>query len=201
MTNEPGSPDTVVVGGGVVGAAIAFQLARLGARVTLLEREKPAAGATGQSGALVRTHYPDAPEATVARAALHWFANWGELVGGDSGFVRTGFLQFVTPADHDLLRRNTAMVRDVGVETRIVDAEEIRAIQPGIVVDDDTIAAYEPNSGYADPVATTISLIEAARRHGAEIRLGTTVRRLRRDGDRVVGVETDGETIDAGAVV
>lgn len=201
MTKQSGAPEVVVVGGGVVGAATTFQLARLGARVTLLERDTLASGASGRSGALVRTHYPDAPEAILARAALDWFANWQDRVGGDCGFVRTGFLQLVTATDHDLLRRNTATLREVGVDTTIVDAHEIRSVQPGIAVADDTIAAYEPNSGYADPVATTESLAAAARRLGADIRLGTAVRQLRRDGDRVVGVETDHECVYADRVV
>lgn len=201
MAGEPCAAEVVVVGGGVVGAAISFQLARLGTRVTLLERDSLASGATGASGALVRTHYPDTAEAALALAALGWFTNWDELVGGDCGFVRTGFLQLVASGDHDLLRANTAALRGIGVDTRIVDADEIRAIEPGIAVEDDAIAAYEPASGYADPVATTQSLAAAARRHGADIRVGTTARSLLHDGSGVRGVVTDYGSVEAELVV
>ena len=116
----------IVVGAGVVGAAIAFNLTRLGLRdVLLLERGTPGSGASDRSGALVRTHYTNAPEAQMALAAQRWFHHWADLVGGDSGFVRTGFLQFVAPADNEKLRQNVAMLRGVGVDTRLVTPDEV----------------------------------------------------------------------------
>lgn len=195
--------DVVVVGGGVVGTSIAFHLARLGAgTVTLLERSPGlAAGATGRSGALVRTHYTDAPEAAMAWAALPWFEEWADRVGGSAGFVRTGFLQLVDAADADLLRANVAMLQGVGIDTRVVDAAEARALQPGLAIAGDEVAAYEPRSGYADPVATTESLAAAARRLGVEIRLGSVVRGLCGRGSRVTGVKTARDVISADMVV
>src|SRR5689334_972375 len=84
--------DVVVVGGGVIGASTAFQLASLGVRrVVVCERRFPAAGASGKSGALVRMHYTNEPEARLAHASLPYFHRWGELVGsGDCGFLRCG---------------------------------------------------------------------------------------------------------------
>ena len=195
--------DVVVVGGGVVGTGIAFHLARLGAgKVTLLERSPAlAAGATGRSGALVRTHYTDVPEAAMAWAALPWFEGWADLVGGSCGFVRTGFLQLVHPADTDLLRRNVGVLQGLGVDTRLVDASEAREIEPALAIADGEVAAYEPRSGYADPVATTNALAAAAGRLGADIRTGVPVRALCERGSRVTGVRTARETIDAGTVV
>lgn len=195
--------DVVVVGGGVVGASIAFQLAhrRVG-KVTLLERAQHLApGATGVSGALVRTHYTNEPEAAMAWAALPWFEEWQERVGGDCGFVRTGFLQLVLREDADMLRDNVTMLRRVGIETRLVDAAELHELEPGLAVAEGEIAAYEPRSGYADPVATTEAFAAAARRHGADVRTGERVTALRTVGSRVVGVETVTGTVDAGVVV
>ena len=195
--------DVVVVGGGVVGTSIAFHLARLGAgTVTLLERAPQlAAGASGRSGALVRTHYTNAPEAAMAWAALPWFERWGERVGGHSGFVRTGFLQLVHPEDTDLLRGNVAMLQGLGIDTRIVDAAEARRLEPQLAIGDDEYAAYEPRSGYADPVTTTQSLANAAEELGARIRVGVPARGLIRRGARVTGVTTPREAISAGTVV
>lgn len=195
--------DIVIVGGGVIGASIAFQLARRRAgRVLLLESQPQlAAGATGRSGALVRTHYTNEPEAALAWAALPWFEEWSDRVGGDCGFVRTGFLQLVGVADSDRLRRNVELHQRIGIETHIVRADELRRLQPQLSVTDDEIAAYEPRSGYADPVATTASLGDAAERQGAVVRRGTAVTGLRTTAGRVVGVETADGPIDAGTVV
>ena len=93
----PRSVDVVVVGGGVVGTSVAFHLAsRRAGRVVLCERRFLAAGATGKSGALVRMHYANEPEARMAAASLPYFQHWNDLVGaGSSGFVNTGMLRFV----------------------------------------------------------------------------------------------------------
>lgn len=195
--------DVVVVGGGVVGTSIAFQLARRRAgSVTLLERaDRLASGATGSSGALVRTHYTNEPEAAMAWAALPWFEQWADRVGGDCGFVCTGFLQLVLPEDRDLLRDNVAMLRRTGIDTRLVDVDELRELEPGLAVADDEIAAYEPRSGYADPVATTEAFAAAARRHDADVRTGVAVTAIRTSNSRVLGVETTAGHIAADVVV
>lgn len=195
--------DVVVVGGGVVGASVAFHLARLGAgAVMLLERsERLAAGATGRSGALVRTHYTNEPEAAMAWAAVPWFEDWADRVGGSCGFVQTGFAQLVLPEDNDLLRANVAMQQLVGIDTRVVDAAELRVLEPALAVTDGELAAYEPRSGYADPVATTEGFAAAAQRHGATVRLGEPVLSLQQRGSRVTGVVTAAGPIAAGVVV
>lgn len=194
--------DVVVVGAGVVGASVAFHLRRLGVgRVTLAERRSPASGATGRSGALVRTHYTNEPEAALAIAALPWFAEWADRVGGDSGFVRTGFVQLVGAGDAGLLRENVATLRRLGASTDVLAADQIRAAVPGLAVADDEPAAYEPDSGYADPVATTRSLVAAARGKGAEIRENCTVDGLLTAHGRVVGVRTPDGPVTADVVV
>lgn len=186
------SAEAIVVGAGVIGASIAFHLTRLGMRdVLILEQDMIAAHATGRSGALIRTHYTNEPEARLALAALPWFQEWAERVGGDCGFVQTGFLQFADPADREILRDNVAMLQRVGVDTRLVNAQDIADIQPQLHVKEFEVAAYEPLSGYADPVATTDALIVAAQRNGARLIEGAAVTRLNVEGGRITGVETN----------
>ncbi|MEZ4626493.1 MAG: FAD-dependent oxidoreductase, partial [Thermomicrobiales bacterium] len=88
--------DVVVVGGGVIGTSAAFHLARAGAgKVLLLERSFLGAGASGKSGAVVRMHYSNPYDATLAQLSLPYFQNWGDLVGhGDAGFIRHGMARF-----------------------------------------------------------------------------------------------------------
>src|SRR5215211_2944764 len=111
--------DAVVVGGGVIGASTAFHLATLGLkRVLVCERRWPAAGASGKSGALVRMHYTNEPEARLAHASLPYFSNWGELVGrGDCGFLKTGMAGLVTAENEPKLRANVDMLERVGINT------------------------------------------------------------------------------------
>jgi sarcosine oxidase, subunit beta len=186
-----GTAPAVVVGAGIVGASTAFNLARLGmSGVVVLDRDGVAAHASRLSAGLVRTHYTNAPEARLALAGLRWFERWGDLVGGDPGFHRTGLANLVAREDHDRLRRNVAMLQSVGVETQLVGPEELVELEPELRVAEDELAAYEPRSGYADPGATTRAMADAARRLGVEIREGVAATAIRTEGDRVTGVET-----------
>jgi len=192
----------VVVGAGIIGTSTAFNLARLGVtEVVVLDREGVAAQASRLSAGLVRTHYSNAPEARLALRGLHWFEHWADMVGGEPGFHRTGLANPVAREDHDKLRRNVAMLQQVGVETQLVGPEELVELEPDMRVDEDQLAAYEPRSGYTDPAATTRAMAEAARRLGVDVREGVTVTAVRGDGDRVRGVETSEGFIAAPIVV
>jgi len=187
-------PDVIVVGAGVVGCSLAFHLARSGARVTVFEKGREVcSGMSARSGALLRMHYTFAPEAELAWKSLRYFANWEDIVGGDAerrgcGFVRTGFAIVVGPPNVERLRAYVAMLRAVGVDTAAIEPAELRSIEPAINVDDVALAAYEPQSGYADPVAATRSMAEAAARHGAVFRTGAMISAIDAAGGRARGV-------------
>jgi sarcosine oxidase subunit beta len=178
----------------VVGCSLAFHLARSGARVTVFDKEREVcAGMSARSGALLRMHYTFAPEAELAWKSLRYFAHWDEIVGRDAerrgcGFVRTGFTIVVGPPNAEKLRANVAMLREVGVDTSVIEPAELRSLEPAINVDDVALAAYEPQSGYADPVAATRSIAEAAARHGAGFQLGVPIASIDAAGGRVRGV-------------
>jgi sarcosine oxidase subunit beta len=194
----PTSADVVVVGGGVNGAATAFNLAKRGAgKVVLIERRHIGAGATGKSGALVRAHYSNIPEAQLTHESLKIFWNWDEHIGfGDPGFEKVGFFRTVNPADVDKLKLNVADQRALGVDTRLVDAHEAKSIEPLMFTDDIELAAYEPDSGYADPNATTYAFLEGAAHFGAHIATHTEAIALQTDKQgNISGVETNRGTI------
>jgi sarcosine oxidase subunit beta len=194
--------DAIVIGGGVMGASIAFHLARAGAgKVALVERREICSGNTRKSGAIVRMHYSNDPEARLALTSLNYFRNWSEIVGGDCGFQPTGFALLVGPENFERLGRNVARLQALGVETSVLRPDEIRDVMPSLVTEGVAGAAYEPTSGYADAVATTRSLAEAARRLGAEILEGTAVTGIERAGGRVTGVTTSDDTLSAPVVV
>jgi glycine/D-amino acid oxidase-like deaminating enzyme len=194
--------DVIVVGAGVQGSSVAFQLAKRGARVLVLEREAVAAGATGRSSGFVRMHYDLESDARLAWQSFPYFEHWDELVGaGDCGFVRTGFLQAFPPELEGALRANVALLQAVGIDTRVAEPDEIARLIPGAVVDGIAAAAWEPRSGYADPSGTAAGLLEAARRLGARYIAGCRVAAVVVEGDRVTGVETDRGRFDGPVVV
>jgi sarcosine oxidase subunit beta len=191
----------VVVGGGVMGCSIAFHLAERGVDTLVLERGTVCSGMTARSGALVRMHYTNEPEARMALAGLGYFQSWKERVGGWCGFTVTGAAILVGPGEGERLARNVAMLRRVGVDTEAVTPAELASEHPELDLAGVEAAAVEPGSGYADPVATTFAFASRAVDLGARIAQGVAVRRLAVAGDRVVGVDTDEGPIGADAVV
>jgi sarcosine oxidase subunit beta len=191
----------VVVGGGVVGCSIAFHLAERGVDVLLLERGTVCSGMSARSGAVIRTHYTNAPEARMALAGLAYFQRWRERVGGWCGFTVTGAAILVAPDDAERLRRNVAMLRGLGVDTEAATPAELAAEHPELDLRGVGLAAVEPASGYADPVATTFAFASRAVDLGARIRQGIAVHALRVAGDRVTGLATSDGEVGADAVV
>lgn len=194
--------EVVVIGGGVNGTSIAYHLARAGVKdVVLLERSHLAAGATGKSGALVRMHYTNPFESKLAHESLKIFSNWPEVVGGECGFEKTGFIQVVAPEYEHHLRKNVEEQQRIGINTQIITAAELKELQPYTNVDGLTYVAYEPDSGYADPNATAFSFASRAEELGVRIMTHTTVTGIRTESDKVVGVDTTAGRIDAPTVV
>ena len=193
--------DVIVIGAGVQGASLTYHLACRGVKAVVVERSTVAAGATGRSSGLVRMHYDLAAEARLAWASFPWFRDWPERVGGDCGFVQTGFLWLESGARGGLLRANVAMQRSVGIETTVVGADEIRRLCPALAIDDADVAAHEPGSGYADPSAVATGFLRAARDRGARLVQGAEVTAIPVVAGAVAGVETTRGSFAAPIVV
>ncbi len=196
--------DIVIIGGGVMGASIAWNLARRGAgRIILLERASIAVGATGKSSAIIRTHYLHETLARMALHARHIFENFADVVGGDAGFHRTGFIAIVSPRDVETVKQTVEMNRRVGIRAQALTPDELYALEPRLdaLPEMTGAAAWEPDSGYADPHLTAVSFADAARRAGVQIRSGVKVHAIRAAGDAVQGVETDAGFIAAPTVI
>ena len=194
--------DVVVIGGGCSGTSIAWQLARQGAgRVILLERSALAGGATGWSSAIVRTHYTHETLARMALRARQIFEQFAEIVGGECGFQRTGFLALVNSSDTAAAAANVAAHQRIGIRSSLLTPDQIRQIEPRLNPEGVAAAVWEPDSGYADPHGTTMGYAAAARRHGAELRLGVAVRAIGYDQQGVAYVESDAGRITTRTVV
>jgi sarcosine oxidase, subunit beta len=194
--------DAVVIGGGSSGSSIAFNLARRGLRqVVLIDKAGLAAGATGSSSANVRTHYTVEALARMARFSLGVFCDFDERIGGDCGFQRTGFLVLAAAGDAGPLRRTVDMNRRVGIASQVLDRDQVHDLEPRILLDDVAVAAWEPDSGHADPHGTTVCFAEAARRLGAELKIGVEVEAIQTVQSSVRSVRTSAGTIDTDTVV
>ncbi|MBI5650200.1 MAG: FAD-binding oxidoreductase [Chloroflexi bacterium] len=192
--------DIVIIGAGVMGASAAFHLARgarmserarpLGARVVVVEKGSIGSGMTKRSGGLVRGTFPNETETQLAWTSLNYFRDWKNIVGGDCAFVKTGVVVIVDEAR-----------AHIGAPAQTLDADALRELQPHARVDDVVRALYEPDAGYADPLATTQAFAARAKEWGAEFRTGTLVKSIRVEHHRVTGVETTTGMIETMNVV
>lgn len=193
--------DVIIIGGGIHGTSLAFHLGQRGLKSLVLEKKTLGAGATGRSSGLVRMHYDLEPESRLAWASFQYFRNWAERVGGDCGFTRTGFIQLVPEKDEAALRSNVVMHQRIGIPSLLIDSADVKRLAPCFKTDNFNVAAYEPESGYADPNAATTSLMDAAKRHGARLKQGVTVTGIRLASDKVTGVSTSEGDFSAPIVV
>ncbi|HET8851055.1 MAG TPA: FAD-binding oxidoreductase [Ktedonobacteraceae bacterium] len=194
--------DMLIIGGGVMGASIAYQLAKQhGGRIMLLERQALCNGTTGRSGAIVRQHYSNEFTIRMAKASLAVFQHFDDLVGGDCGFITTGMLVMVDEQGAEALQANVVMQQGQGVNTKLINAEAISQVAAEYNGEGVALACYEPETGVADPMATTHCFAKRARDYGAIIREGVTVTRILTQNGRVTGVQTSQGDVHAAIVV
>ena len=193
--------DIVILGAGVMGAAIAFHLATQRAgKIVVVDKGHVGQGGSGRSSALIRMHYSYPPEVQLALVSLHMFEHWREVVGGEGDFRKTGFVRLVHPGETERLKQNVEMQRKLGVNVQLVDRAELKELEPDWTVDEVELAAYEPDSGYGDGAGVANDFLARARDLGVEY-LSKTPAWLRIEAGRVLGISTGGGDITAPVVV
>ncbi len=214
------SADVVVVGGGIIGASIAYQLAVRGARVVLVDKGLgPAEGSTGASSSICRCRYTN-PE--VVRLAFHGqaaYGNWAEFTRLEttrSRLLRVGVLWMMgEPAEvvDDAVSKLTSQ----GVAAENLGPEDVSEMFPALSncgADFDMTGEsehfctpgeaflYEPEGGYADPVAANQDLVEATERAGGDVMFRCRVVDVAKSGESIAGVQLeDGTTLSADLVI
>jgi glycine/D-amino acid oxidase-like deaminating enzyme len=194
-------PDVIVVGGGIIGAACAFEMARTGASVTLLEKDELAAGASGRNLGYLDTS-KDPVLAPLARASL---GRYLELAtDAPSPFFLdpepVGTLAVTIDEDEiDELQEWAKAAEAVGVALEH-PGETVRELEPEL--SPDVVDAYLLHEGHrVDPLALTVCYGALARHSGATIRHHSPARRLVERGGRIAGVTTDDGVLEADTVV
>jgi glycine oxidase len=203
--------DAVVVGGGIVGLAVAYFLARAGVGVTLVER-----GAVGREASWAAAGYlsyqggsnTPGPRLDLTRTSFEMYEGWvreiGELTPADTGFWRCGLLEIaLSEAEAVEARARAAWQRAAGFAVEWLDERAVRGREPGLSAELPVHGALLfPAVAQVRPPRMLKALAEATRRRGVEIREQAPVAAILRDGDRVTGVAlAGGETIATPVVV
>lgn len=191
----------VVVGGGIVGCAAAYFLARDGATVTLLEREHVAYGASGRNPGFIWLHTRNPGFGLeIALAGRRLYAELVRELGEFEFREAGGLIFFLTPEQGRVVEEFVAARNRDGLELELIGRDEVRRLVPP-VREDVLGASYCPLDAHMNTPRFVRALADAARREGAKIVEGVTVEDVVFDGERAAGVKTDEGVVEAEAVV
>ncbi len=194
--------DAVIIGGGAIGTSVLYHLTQQGLRnVVLLERAGLASGSTGASAAIVRQHYSTEVSVRLVQKSLEYFQNWTHLIGGEPIYNQTGWLFLVSEDSANAFDQNMTRLQALGVRTWAMPLNELERRIPGIRMDGVARVGYEPDSGYADPVAMCQGFVNRAREAGAELLFDSPARDIKTTNGRVQAVATDQGEIHTPIVV
>jgi sarcosine oxidase subunit beta len=193
--------DIIIIGGGLFGCSTAYNLAQHGGKnVVVLERGAVCSGGTAKSCAIVRTHYSIKTNLIHAVESLKIFANFADIVGGDAGFRRTGYL-ILGPEEHrEQMEQVFRTQNEYGIDTQTLTPAEANEIHPLLQFDDVGVIGYDTQTGYADPYLTTTAYARRARELGVTIQTDTPVTGLHLDG-AIKTVETPAGSFESPVVI
>lgn len=197
--------DVVIIGGGITGCALAFELAKRGRNdILLVEKKYLTAGATGRCGAGIRQQWGTVLNATLARDSTRIFERLEEYTGydGDCGLNQGGYLVVAYTEDEwAQFQKNVELQRSLNIPVEILDAKGAKEIVPHLNTKGILGATFCPTDGHADPFHCTFAYARGAERMGAEIATYTEVTGLRASGGKITGVETSGGFVEAATVI
>ena len=195
--------DVVIVGGGVIGASVAYHLTQRGIRdVLVLERDRLGSGSTSRNAGGIRLQFSSEINVRMSQRSLPALLRFEEEMGIDPQFRQVGYLFLVT-SERDVapFERSLALWARLGVPAVRLEPEEIPALFPELAVDDVRFATFCPADGHADPNSILMGYVARARQAGARFEEGAEVTAIERDGDRVTGVRCGDRRIACATVV
>lgn len=213
--------DVVVVGAGIIGSSIAYQLARHGVEsvIALDKGVGPAEGSTGASSSICRCRYTHPEVVRLAHHGQEAYGNWAEFTGlgqPRSGLERTGVLWMMGQTGMEV-GNEVDKLTGQGVKAESLGPDDVTAMFPALsacAVPFDLSGEtehfcspgeaflYENEGGYADPVGANQDLIEATRNLGGDVEFDSRVMGVTKEGLRVTGVRlSNGDELSAGLVI
>ncbi|WP_299891160.1 FAD-binding oxidoreductase [uncultured Ruegeria sp.] len=220
-------PDAIIIGTGVIGAAIAFEMAKAGWKTLSLDRNGQVGhGSTAGSCAIIRMHYSTFDGTAFAWEGYHYWRDWADYLGlpedaNLAQFRETGCLVMKTEAN-GLLEKHKLNSADLDCPFEEWSPEKVAerlpvysqdSFAPAKRMDDPEFGqpngrkmqggVFWPQAGYVtDPALSAQNLMDAAKQHGAEVRTGVEVVEVLAEGGRVAGVKlASGEEIRSKVVV
>ena len=204
MSKElPNEARVVIIGGGVIGASVAYHLAQLGwQEVVLLERRKLTSGTTWHAAGLMGQLRSSVNLTKLAKYTGELYEGLPQETGLATGYRRNGSISIATTGERfEELKRSASLAKVLGIEVEVVDEAFIAERYPIMNTSGVLGGLWIPLDGQLNPTDITQSLVKGARQKGVRVFEDTQVTRICHDGDKVTGVETQTGRIQARQVV
>lgn len=196
------SSSVIIIGGGISGTAAAWELAKNGVPVTLLEKGDLASMASGWTLAGVRQSGRHPAELPLAESAVRRWEQLAEELGADVEYRQQGNLRLAL-TEHDVatIKQVVADGNAAGIDTVYLDGvQEVHEVAPALT-HDLAGASFCPTDGHANPLKAVQAFADAARRAGADIRTGVDVQGIEVNGGKVTGVRTSDGVLPTDRVI
>ena len=186
--------DVVIIGGGVNGCSLAYQLAKKGKKVVLVEKNYLCSGATGRCGAGIRQQWSTKENAELGIKSVKIFEGLEKELGQDIGLRQGGYL-IVVHDKKDMIQsqKNVEMQKDLGLDVSILTPDEIVKIVPILDIKGMNAigATFCPTDGHVDPFKTTHAYAKAAQENGAKLYKFTNVTNIKTKNKKIESIITD----------
>jgi sarcosine oxidase subunit beta len=194
--------DAVVVGGGVIGASIAWHLASRGTKPVVFEKNLLGAGNTGRSAGGIRAQFNSDVNVRLSLYSIGFFERFREILGADAEFHQCGYLFLATtPALEKHFRERIEFQRRLGVDVSLLTPAQVADRWPFLRTDDLRNATWSPRDGVAGPYEVTIAFANAAKARGAVMHEQVEVTEILTKDGAVRGVRTSMGEFETDAVV
>ena len=197
--------DVCIIGGGVVGASVAYHLAEAGCRdVLVLEREaRTGLGSTGRATGGVRAQFATPVNIRMSLYSIEFFSRFSEETGRDCGYRPVGYLFLATTDAHlELLESNRARQRAEGLtNVELLSPREVAAALPQLRLDDVRGASFCQSDGLIEPLSVLDGFLARASERGVRVWTGAEVTGVETEGGAVKSVVTSKGKVSTRAVV
>ena len=199
----PERASVVVIGGGVMGVATAYELAAAGVKdVVLLERDALGEGSTCKAAGGVRAQFSDRLNVELGARSLETFENFAAIFDQEIDLHQVGYLFLLeTPEDVAAFEANARLQQDLGLVSEIITPEEAKRRSPFISTEGLLAAAWTPRDGHCTPESVVLGYARAARRRGATLVTGCEATGIEVLDGVIRAVETSGGRIETDTVV
>jgi sarcosine oxidase subunit beta len=193
----------VIIGGGVMGVSIAYNLAAAGVSdVVLLDKNSFGSGSTCKAAGGVRAQFSDRINIELGLRGLETFENFGERFNQEIDFHKVGYLFLLDSAETvTTFEQSVALQNTYGVPSRMISVAEAKQMSPLISTEGLLAAAFSASDGHCTPESVVLGYATAARQKGARLIANCAVTGIERNGNQIIAVNTEGGRIETDTVI